>query len=356
MNEETPTKSIPEDMGYLEDTFNNELLTPPPEDVSDIPGEVLDDVAYEHMEAGSLQRGKKYCRVRYLFFLMVLLLAVLLLCRELYKIIQGAFGFNTIYGAAITILVCFIGLLLFLVVDREVKTYFRLASFDKLREDFEELANNPLNITLNEKVRNHFHGFLKYLDSNGDGELSENIRSLRKRMDLTEDANEWRQFACCILLKPLDEKAGQIIRKEARNVTIGTALSPRGFLDATISIWRNVVLIRRIASIYCVRPGFYGTLRLAKRSIISAASAVVAQNLATMIVTTFKGLLLRVVSPLSQGVTNGMMTIYVGLEAQKLCRPIKFAKEEEQGVLKTALKAVKDAAKTIKKNEPEEDA
>ena len=159
------------------------------------------------------------------------------------------------------------------------------------------------------EVRVDLLRFLKKLEATGDGATRSDIREIYKKFDLAEDAHEWIRHVERELLERLDKQADKIIKQEALYVGAGTAGSPRGFLDGLISLWRNITQVRRIAEVYGVRTGFYGTVVLIKRSFVSAAVAVLAQQSSTLILRNLGSNLLRLLGPVFQGVTNAALTM-----------------------------------------------
>lgn len=78
----------------------------------------------------------------------------------------------------------------------------------------------------------------------------------------------------------LAARADALGRAAAVQAFAAAAASPSAALDAVIVVWRGLRLIREVASLYGVRPGAAGMLRLLRRTALSAAS-VAATDLAT---------------------------------------------------------------------------
>jgi uncharacterized membrane protein YcjF (UPF0283 family) len=75
------------------------------------------------------------------------------------------------------------------------------------------------------------------------------------------------------LLKPMDDHAKKVIEENARAVAIYTALSPSETLDSFLVLWRSSRMIVDIASVYGMRPGWGGSLRLVFRVLAQVAAA-----------------------------------------------------------------------------------
>lgn len=353
-------KNIPEDLGPVANYSRQKIAPPPPEDLTDVIETASDDTEpdapqYKVESEVLSRRPKRRSIITNLLVLTALALALIWVCREIHGSLQDAFQVHWVYGFTSAFFVLLLVVLVSVVMIREIRGYLRLASFEGLRNCIEELEVRPRDSHINTHVRSEFQRLLQHLEKVADGSIRSGIPEVKKRMDLAEDAHEWKKHVEQVLLEPLDKEVSRKIREEAIYVAVGTALSPKGFMDALISLWRNITLVKEIAKIYQVRAGTYGTLVLIKRSIVSAATAILAEEAATVLVTNIGGRLLRFLSPLAQGATNGAMTIRVGIEAQKLCRPIPLPEHKEHGLLSTGLSAIGQALQKLRKKEAKQD-
>ena len=313
---------------------------PPPEDVtafpaveSDAPVTVDDEEARRRIRSRARKSARRIGVVAVfgmLFLLAVVALAVVLGVRGATEYVREAFRFHAGYGTLVVFLLALLVGSLGVLVASEVRAYGRLASFDGLREDVRRLDAEAPEAGTEARVRERMLRLLDCIGKAADEELRTRIERLRDRMDLADDAAEWLEDAERILLAPLDEAARDAIRREAVNVGIGTAVSPYAFLDAAVTLWRNVRLVRGIASIYRVRAGFWGTAAIMRRTIIAVAFAELAQEASTALLGTLRGLP-RLLSPFSQGLINAAMTIRVGIKAREECRPLPFSKKAGAG-------------------------
>jgi len=266
-------------------------------------------------------------------------LSTVYVVREVYWRMRMCFEESLAYGLLITGLLTLLLVPICLVVVRELRAYFRLASVRRLRESYGELAGKSPDADLDRRVRKEVERLLSYWERIGEGEFLVSIQRLRERINVANDAAEWREDMERILLIPLDEQAHRAIEEEAANVGIGTATSPYGFMDAVISLWRNVRLIRRIAAIYKMRAGGYGTFLIVQRTLRAVAFANLTQETSTAVLGA-AGSLKFLIGPLAQGVTNAAMTIRVGLISIKECRPLSLPEEKERGMVDTLRKTI----------------
>jgi len=262
--------------------------------------------------------------------------------------ILSAFGVHAIYGwVSLGLMVALVALLSILLM-REAWGYMRLGRFARLREAARELEEHPRDSRLNAEVRWELVRFVDKIIEGGDGDTVSDCRMIKSNFDLADDAHEWKGHVERFLLERLDRQAAQAIKREALYVGMGTAGSPRGFLDGLIALWRNITLVRRIAEIYQVRAGTYGTWVLMKRSFTAAAVALLAQESASLVFRNVGLGLLRLLGPMFQGVTNAALTMHVGLEAQDLCRPWALGADQKRSVYRQTIKYLGESLKAVR--------
>ncbi|WP_029007391.1 TIGR01620 family protein [Azospirillum halopraeferens] len=127
------------------------------------------------------------------------------------------------------------------------------------------------------------------------------------------------------VLAGLDRAAYQLTLRASRDTAIATALSPAAVIDLAVVLWRNLKLVREIATLYGVRPGYFGSLRLLRRMLANLAVAGVAESAHHVAVDALGGSLAAAISTrVGQGVINGLLTARVGITAMHTCRPVAF--------------------------------
>jgi putative membrane protein len=127
------------------------------------------------------------------------------------------------------------------------------------------------------------------------------------------------------LVAPLDKLAAEEIARAARQVSVVTAVSPRALIDLVFVVFAGGRLLASVTAIYGGRPGWLGSLRIAKESVghllvtggLAAGDAVLQQIVG-------QGLAARLSAKLGEGVLNGLMTARFGLAALTVCRPLPF--------------------------------
>ena len=128
------------------------------------------------------------------------------------------------------------------------------------------------------------------------------------------------------LMLPLDKRARALTAAAARRVTLVTAISPRALVDIAFVAWESMRLARRIATLYGVRPGLFGSWRLFGEIVghlavtggVALGDSVIQQLLG-------QGLAARLSARLGEGLVNGLMTVRVGIAAMRVTRPLPFS-------------------------------
>ncbi len=140
----------------------------------------------------------------------------------------------------------------------------------------------------------------------------------------------------------LDKDACTIIANHAKKVSLITAIAPGPFIDMAAVAFLNLRMIRKIACVYGVRPGFWGQMRLARNVIthlaLSGGIAITSDLLHPLIGTSIAAKLSK---KLGEGLFNGALTIRIGLSAQALTRPIPHVKTKPPSFSKLATSSLK---------------
>lgn len=159
------------------------------------------------------------------------------------------------------------------------------------------------------------------------------------------DAREIIELLDTELGAPLDQEARQIISATAKKVSLITAIAPGPILDMAAVTVLNITMIRKIAEVYGVRPGFFGQIRLARNVLahlaLSGGIAVTGDLLSPLIGTSIAAKLSK---RLGEGLFNGALTIRIGLSAVDLARPIPYVKAPRLSFAKLVKSSLSPAA------------
>jgi putative membrane protein len=128
-------------------------------------------------------------------------------------------------------------------------------------------------------------------------------------------------------LTRIDQRVDGEIRREAARTGVIVSLSGIALLDAVLCIWRNLRLMRRIATDYGARPGIIGTVRLLRMVLIHAVAVDLTQHAAEAVSTRIG----TVAAAGGQGIVAATLTVRVGLWTQQVCRPIELPRRSIAG-------------------------
>lgn len=158
-------------------------------------------------------------------------------------------------------------------------------------------------------------------------------RTLKELEHDVIDGSDYLRIAEQALLRPLDARAQKLVLDAAKRVSVVTAVSPRALVDVGYVLFEAARLVRRLAELYCGRPGFFGFLRLS-RSVIAhlAVTGSMAMGEALVQQVVGHGLAARISTRLGEGVVNGMMTARIGIAAMDAIRPLPFNAVERPGM------------------------
>ncbi|MBF0614432.1 MAG: DUF697 domain-containing protein [Magnetococcales bacterium] len=134
-------------------------------------------------------------------------------------------------------------------------------------------------------------------------------------------------------MRPLDETALRIIGRHAASAAMLSVVSPLALLDAMIFMWRNVRMMREIATVYGLRPGPMATIvlmrNLAEGMLAAGASELVARGAVEALGETLTSVAM---AGAGQAATSALFTARIGLKCLHMCRPLPFPKADEPGL------------------------
>lgn len=131
------------------------------------------------------------------------------------------------------------------------------------------------------------------------------------------------------ILRPLDRRAYRLVLEASRDIGVLTALSPAGLFAGVLVLWRTLLLLRTIASLYGMSPGPVASLALFRRALRNAVLAGVA-DVATHAALEHMGAGLAALlsARAGQGAGHAVLAARLGLEAIRLTRPLPFIAEK----------------------------
>ena len=202
---------------------------------------------------------------------------------------------------------------------RELFGLMRLARLGRLRRDVVGVIAKPdlaaeRRIVAKIKALLGANNALKW----GMARLSDHEKDVR-------DPGELLRLAERELMTRLDLDARARILKSAKRVSMVTALSPFVWAAMIYVLLENLKLLRGLATLYGGRPGFAGSVRLA-RLVIAHIVATGGLALTEDVLGQFLGqdLLRRFSRRLGEGAFNGALTARIGAAAVDVIRPLPF--------------------------------
>lgn len=220
----------------------------------------------------------------------------------------------------LALLAAFAGLMIAL---REIFGFIRLARVAAIRAE----ADNAL-VSADKRRASSASSSIESLFSARE-ELAWNRRRLREHRRDILDPRELLILTEREMLQPLDRQARALIAQSVRRVAMVTAVSPSAILDVGFVALENLAMLRRLATLYGGRPGFLGSLRLA-RLVLSHLAITGGVALGEDVIQQLigHGLTARLSARLGEGIMNGAFTGRIGIAAVDLCRPLPFIEAE----------------------------
>ncbi|MGQ0673785.1 MAG: YcjF family protein [Hyphomicrobium sp.] len=209
------------------------------------------------------------------------------------------------------------------IVVKELIGIFRLGKLAGLRKDIDAAlsdADRPRERKAVERLK-------LLLGERPD--LQWGLKRLAEHESDVTDSGDLLRLAERELLVPLDQHARGLIVKSAKRVSMVTALSPFVWAAMLFVLAENLRLLRRLAGLYGGRPGFVGSVRLA-RLVIGHIVATGGLAMTDDLLGQFLGqdLLGRLSRRLGEGTFNGAMTARIGTAAIEVTRPMPFLEAE----------------------------
>jgi len=132
------------------------------------------------------------------------------------------------------------------------------------------------------------------------------------------------------VMKDIDQQAYRVVTQRSQETAVMVMISQIAILDAILTLWRNVRMIRDVATLYGARPGFFGSMSLIgsvlQNLIYAGASEVVADGVAEMMGSSMLSIMS---AQAAQGLGSGVLTARLGLHAIRVCRPLPFTDENK---------------------------
>ena len=243
------------------------------------------------------------------------------------QMLEELFARSPVFGWIGTGLMALAGLAALMFILREIVGLMRLSRLGTVRED----AARALVNTDAEAARTTIAALKRIYDGRRD--VAWAVERLKEHESDVMDPADRVRVAEMDLIAPLDEAAGRLVAVRARRVMLLTAITPAPVLDILFVAAQNMRLLREVATLYGGRPGFVGTLRLARMVVAHLAAAgalAMSDQLVQQVVG--QGILGRLSARFGEGAVNGILTARIGLAAIDVCRPLPFTAARRPGL------------------------
>lgn len=246
-------------------------------------------------------------------------LVVLAVSMSLTQMIEQLFAREDWLGWAALGLAALAGIAALALIVKETVGLMRLSRINAIRETAER--------TLRHDDRAGADATLQSLKSLYDKrrDMAWPLGRLSRHDDEIIDPADRIRLAERELMRDLDREAGRLIAQAAKRISLLTALTPAAALDLLFVAAQNLVLLRRLATLYGGRPGSLGTIRLARMVVTHLAvtgGVALSDTLVQQVLG--RGIAGRLSARIGEGTVNGIMTARIGLAALDLVRPLPF--------------------------------
>tara|TARA_B110000495_G_scaffold97504_1_gene84359 strand:+ start:2700 stop:3569 length:870 start_codon:yes stop_codon:yes gene_type:complete len=151
--------------------------------------------------------------------------------------------------------------------------------------------------------------------------------SQTERIAMVEQATSVHEIRTILLpiVDMIDTKIDAVIAKESLLTGAVVGISPWPMIDGAVVAWRQLRLMRSIATAYGVRPGTIGTIGLLKKVVFSVAFADASEHVMQWIsakIPSMGGL----IPSAGQAVATAVLTARLGKSCKSACRPLKIGK------------------------------
>ncbi len=230
---------------------------------------------------------------------------------------SGWLGYLALILAAVAALAALI------IILRELLGFFRLGRIASIRLS----AQNALDLGDKKQAEQTAKSLEALFSARSD--VKSGVRQMVRHRREVLEADEILTLAERELMQPLDREARRLISASVRRVALITAVSPSAIVDVVFVAMENLAMLRRLATLYGGRPGFLGSLKLARlvlSHIALTGGVALGEDVIQQLIG--HGLTAKLSARLGEGIMNGAFTGRIGISAIDLCRPLPFIEAE----------------------------
>ena len=293
-----------------------EIVMPPePAPLPDVP-----ETQAEVKDLPKLERGLRWGSI----FLGALGgLISLLLSLWLYDYVLALIARDDWIGWVAVVLLGLVVVALLMIVLRELVGLFRLGRLGKIRHEADSAArqdDKPMAVDVTRRLKRFY---------SGREDLAWGMQRLAEHERDIMNAEELLRLSERTLVAPLDPVARSIVASSAKRVSVVTAISPNAIVDMMFVAAQNLRMLRKLATLYGARPGFFSLLKLARMvvtHIVLTGGIALGDDVIQQLVG--HGLTARLSRKLGEGVFNGALTTRIGIATIDVCRPLPYLEQQ----------------------------
>jgi putative membrane protein len=246
-------------------------------------------------------------------------LATLALALSFVQFVAIAFERSDWIGWIAFVLLITFGVALAMILMREIIGIVRLRRLGTIRGDAEHALSTG-DTTLERSIIDRLAGLL-----GSRSDCAWRFARVREHARDVHDAGDLLRLVDRHVLMPLDGEARRVVAAAARRTGTVSAISPSALITVSWVLIENLRLLRTLGGVYGGRPGFVGTMRLARLvagHIIATGGVALTDDL----VGQFLGqdLLRRLSHRLGEGIFNAALTARIGAAAVDVIRPLPY--------------------------------
>lgn len=247
----------------------------------------------------------------------------LLLSLWLYDYVLALIARDDWIGWVAVVLLGLVVVALLMMVLRELVGLFRLGRLGKIRHEADSAArqdDKPMAVDVTRRLKRFY---------SGREDLAWGMQRLAEHERDIMNAEELLRLGERTLVAPLDPVARSIVASSAKRVSVVTAISPNAIVDMMFVAAQNLRMLRKLATLYGARPGFFSLVKLARMvvtHIVLTGGIALGDDVIQQLVG--HGLTARLSRKLGEGVFNGALTTRIGIATIDVCRPLPYLEQK----------------------------
>jgi putative membrane protein len=256
--------------------------------------------------------------------------------------IESQFLRHEILGWLFSVVAGGVGVTLLVLIFRELRSYRSIKKINSSKNQGIKLCRD----NAHGNAISYTTSIMKfYVDRK---ELYEGWHSFQDCIDVNLQDREIMDLFSKNVLSALDKKAYDIVVENSTVAALLTAISPMAWLDALLFFWRNVRMVRQIATCYGFRPGFFGSITLMQEVIAGMVASATTDFITDEVAESLSSSVTAVLfAKAGQGMANGLLSARVGVQAMRFCRPVAFQTHENPSLRKVRAEMMKIIKKKI---------